>query len=293
MDLPALQKKVDGNPRSKVALRSLLHHIRTNKLRCPCVVAKHGATLIKLHASSLGDERWTIYEQIFLAAIDINDTQLSNHCLKELDRKFPGSFRVKRLSGINKESTGEFEAASAVYEEILKENPANSLVLKRQISILKAQGETNQAIAKLNKFLQTYQADMSAWSEMAELQLSVSNYKNAAFCFEELILSDPMSYLLHCRLAECLYTIGGSANYLAARKYFSQSLHLKKTNPRALFGLAMCATAISQTKAGKADPAVNAAIHEFACERLEQEYTKVSSTVTPLVKAVLASQMKA
>ena len=96
--------------------------------------------------------------------------------------------------------------------------------MKRRVSILKAQGKISGAISTLNKFLAPYQADMAAvhyiavqsnflifdftanlcyqWSEMAELQLSVSNYKNAAFCFEELILSDPMSYLLHCRLAE-------------------------------------------------------------------------------------------
>ena len=40
---------------------------------------------------------------------------------------------------------------------------------------------------------------------MAELQLTAGNYEHAAFCFEELILSDPMSYLFHCRLAEVRY----------------------------------------------------------------------------------------
>jgi len=274
--LSALAQKAEKH-QGRESLRELLHYIRINKLRDPHLVAKHGSALMKQYASSLGDERWTICEQVFLAAIDINDKELSNYCLKVLDRKFPGSSRVKRLSGINKESAGEYEAASAVYEEILKDNPANTLVLKRQISILKAQGKTSQAISALNTFLQTYQADVSAWSEMAELQLSVSNYKNAAFCFEELILFDPMSYLLHCRLGECLYTIGGLTNYLTARKYFSQSLHLKKSNPRALFGLAMCATAISKSKAGKTDAAVNAAMHDFACEKLKNEYTSTST----------------
>ena len=104
------------------------------------------------------------------------------------------------------------------------------------------------------------------WHELADLYLSVGQYKHAAFCYEDLILADPMSYLLHCRLAEILYTMGGHDNFLAARKYFSQSLHLKKSNPRALFGLAQCTQALSKTKLAKVDAEVNSAVHAYASE---------------------------
>jgi tetratricopeptide (TPR) repeat protein len=163
------------------------------------------------------------------------------------------------------EAQGEYDGAKKVYAEIIEVNSANSLVLKRQCAMLRAQGKIPEAIQALNKFIKSFQADASAvglfwrasnvpeglqlvphnvsvplqWHELADLYLSVGQYKYAAFCYEDLLLSDPMSYLLHCRLAEILYTIGGSENYLAARKYFSQSLHLKKNNPRALFGLEM------------------------------------------------------
>ena len=106
----------------------------------------------------------------------------------------------------------------------------------------------------------------SQWHELADLYLSVGQYKHAAFCYEDLILADPMSYLLHCRLAEILYTMGGHDNFLAARKYFSQSLHLKKSNPRALFGLAQCTQALSKTKLAKVDAEVNSAVQAYASE---------------------------
>ena len=77
-------------------------------------------------------------------------------------------------------------------------------------------------------------------------------------------------YLLHCRLAEILYTMGGHDNFLAARKYFSQSLHLKKSNPRALFGLAQCTQALSKTKLAKVDAEVNSAVHSYASEALQK-----------------------
>ena len=146
------------------------------------------------------------------------------------------------------EAAGEYGEAGKIYDDMLKENPANALVMKRKVCILKAQGKTVEAIKEVNKLITIFQADPSAWQELGELHLSLGNYKAAAFCYEELVLGDPMSYLHHCRLAELLYTVGGADNLRAARKYFSQSLHLKPKNPRALVGVAMSAAALAKIK---------------------------------------------
>ena len=65
--------------------------------------------------------------------------------------------------------------------------------------------------------MEKFQADASAWQELANLYISLSKYDSAAFCFEELILSDPMNHMKHCRLAEIYYTMGRE-HYAAARK---------------------------------------------------------------------------
>ena len=72
---------------------------------------------------------------------------------------------------------------------------------------------------------------------------------------QEQLLAEPMSFSLHCRLAELLYTMGGADNLLAARKYFAQSYHLNKRNPRALVGMAMAATALAREVSAPRDGA--------------------------------------
>lgn len=39
------------------------------------------------------------------------------------------------------------------------------------------------------------------------------NYRQAAFCYEELLLHTPNNSSYHVRYADVLYTIGGSTNY--------------------------------------------------------------------------------
>ncbi len=68
-----------------------------------------------------------------------------------------------------------------------------------------------------SRFLEKFQADASAWQELANIYLSLSKYDLAAFCFEELILGDVMNHMHHCRLAEIYYTMGRE-NYADARK---------------------------------------------------------------------------
>jgi hypothetical protein len=60
------------------------------------------------------------------------------------------------------EAKGNFNEATRLYDELLEENPANLLVLKRKVSILKAQGRTSAAISELNNLIKTFQCDESS-----------------------------------------------------------------------------------------------------------------------------------
>ena len=105
--------------------------------------------------------------------------------------------------GIYKESTGERTEAESAYDYILSENPLNLVALflsnfihakieigspqkknrlvksiyfsrmQKRIFIFQKQtdGETNQAVDELNKFLQENFCDKEAWLELADIYL--------------------------------------------------------------------------------------------------------------------------
>uniref|UniRef100_A0AAY5KFP3 ER membrane protein complex subunit 2 n=1 Tax=Esox lucius TaxID=8010 RepID=A0AAY5KFP3_ESOLU len=186
--------------------------------------------LINEHASKLGDDIWIIYEQVMIAALDCSRDDLAWTCLQELKKQFPGSQRVKRLGGMRLEALEKYEEAGKQYDSILQEDPTNTAARKRKISILKAQGKNTDAIRELN------------------------DYGKAAFCLEELMMTNPHNHLYCEQYAEVKYTQGGLENLELSRKYFAQALKLNNRNMRALFGLYMSASHIA------ASPKVNAAV---------------------------------
>lgn len=65
--------------------------------------------------------------------MDVDDPIQADEHLSKLQRKFPGSQRVRKLEGMRCEARGDFADAGRIYEEMLAENPANSLARKRQV----------------------------------------------------------------------------------------------------------------------------------------------------------------
>ena len=109
--------------------------------------------------------------------------------------------------------------------------------MRRNIAIHRGRGEFADAIEEMNEYLKIYSADSDAYCELADLYLQIQEYRKAAFCYEELILSKPFHHLYHLKYAEILYTLG---DFLAARKYYAKSLELNPdNNMRALWGLLM------------------------------------------------------
>ena len=45
-------------------------------------------------------------------------------------------------------------------------------------------------------------SDFDAWMELCDLYLHLQDYEKAAFCMEELIMSNPHNHLFHQRYAE-------------------------------------------------------------------------------------------
>ena len=125
-----------------------VHEIK--RIREPQLVVELGGRALQSLGRSLGDEKWPICEQVFIASLDTGDDDLSTECLTQLMAQFKESSRVKRLRGLEYEARREFKKAESVYKDLLEANPANALAMKRSASILKSQGDMKGAVKELN-----------------------------------------------------------------------------------------------------------------------------------------------
>eukprot|EP00794_Sanderia_malayensis_P008142 gene8142-9012_t len=236
-------------------------------------VVEFGECLIEEHGNKLGDELWTIHEQVFVAALDCGRMSLARNCLYALNQQFPKSLRVKKLAGMRLEAMEEWAEAKRVYKKILAEDPANVVVRKRLITITKAQNDTSETINELKEYLDMFMSDQEAWMELAELYISSQEYQKAAFCLEELILTHPHNHLYHQRYAEIHYTIGTADSLELSRKYFAQALKLDPNNMRALYGLFLCSS--NQNLGTKVSMKVkrnNARYSNWAAQEIMEKY---------------------
>ena len=153
---------------------------------------------------------WVVYEQAILACLDAlpeYDGHVQRY-LAALAAKFgDDSARVGRLRGMYLEAQGKYTTAASLYDGILLRDPTNVVgdgrargrgsdtprdprfllrhrggtglwqpVLKRQVAVLRATNKLDEAVAALNKYLETYMTDAEAWSELAELHLARQAY---------------------------------------------------------------------------------------------------------------------
>ncbi|KAG9290930.1 hypothetical protein G9A89_011080 [Geosiphon pyriformis] len=215
-----------------------LQDLRKTGERKSALVVSLGETIItKGHANKLGDEVWSMYEQVFIAALDLRSNSLAKTCLEKLETRFPGSPRVKILQGMELEAEGKLDIAIELYKNILEEDETNVAATKRMIASSKAKGQWQEAIDSLSKYLDTYYNDTEAWLELSALYLQQHLYQQARFCLEEVILLQPQNHLYHLKYAEILYT---SDNIALALREFCRVVELCDDYLRGLYGIKLC-----------------------------------------------------
>ncbi|KAL3631672.1 hypothetical protein CASFOL_024656 [Castilleja foliolosa] len=267
--------------------------VRKLKLRLPEKVLKHGFSILNdpQKRSALGPEEWTLYEQVAVGAMDCQRLDLAKECVKALQKKFPESKRVARLESMLLEAKGLLAEAEKAYSSLLEDNQFDQLIHKRRVAIAKAQGNHSGAIEWLNKYLEIFMADHEAWRELAEIYVSLQMYKQAAHCYEELILSQPTMPLYHLAYADVLYTLGGLENLYAAKKYYAATIDLTGgKNVRALFGICLCASAIGQLAKGRnKEDKESLELQSLSARALEKVYTQRSPAKISLLSSMLRS----
>lgn len=269
---------------------NVLRYVRVHQLRDPSLVVQHGQAALK--------QRWhddvtrlAIYEQVALAALDLQDHTLSEECLSKLREMGveKDSVRFRLLLARCMEALDDAAAATQMYDALLKENPANSCALKRKYCILKSQvGQDIAATAALNEYLQNNYSDTAAWCEMAKLRMEQGDFAKAIYAWEEVLLSAPTDPFVQASIAECYTTVGGIENLEQARKHFCQALELDATYRRAQFGLVVAANAYleaagSASKKQQVDDfevQVAKELVKFGAEQLIQTYKGTKIMVT-------------
>lgn len=212
----------------------LMQFMRLHKVHQPELVLLHGGELLSKHPRKLGDEKWTVMEQVFLAACISGHDEWRDYCLKQLVRQWPNSHRVERLKGIYQESKEDYNEAKKIYTKILTDKPEDTITRKRLIAMYKQRGKVNEAIEQVNSYLETFSTDSDVWHELAELYIEAGSLSRAVYCFEELMISNPRSMYHVLTYAELLYSTG---DYELSRKYFCLACYLDGDSLRANWGL--------------------------------------------------------
>ncbi|KAJ8760680.1 hypothetical protein K2173_017676 [Erythroxylum novogranatense] len=265
--------------------------VRKLKVRRSDKVLKHGLSILNdpKKRSSLGPDEWTLYEQVAVAAMDCQCLDVAKDCINVLHKRFPDSKRVGRLEAMLFEAKGSWEEAEKAYASLLEDNSLDPVIHKRRVALAKAQGNMLMAVECLNKYLNIFMADYDAWRELAEIYISLQMYKQAAFCYEELVLSQPTVPLYHLAYADVLYTLGGLENLQTARKYYSSTIDLTGgKNNRALFGICLCTSAIAQlTKGRNKEDKDSPDLSSLAAAALEKVYKQGASDKLPILTLAL------
>ncbi|XP_067118789.1 ER membrane protein complex subunit 2-B-like [Centruroides vittatus] len=253
--------------------RNKLRQWRDENVRSSEEVVDIWKDCLSKYINKMGDEKWLVYEQVCIAALDIHALDVVQECLQALDHQFPGSLRIRKLKAMRLETLDKPEDAIKVYDSILQHDESNSVIHKRKIAVLKAQNQIPEAIKELSDYLKKFMSDHEGWMELCDLYLLEQDYSKAAFCMEELILSNPHNHLYHQRYAEIQYTIGGFENIELARAYFSQALKLNPHSTRALFGLFLAATSIvSSPKCIAQKKRENVKYATWAAQKITKKY---------------------
>lgn len=256
-------------------IRDKLRQWRKENTRCSDQIVELGEYALKHFTSNLGSEKWTVYEQVCIAALDLCPAKMKlvNTCIQQLSEQFPASRRVFMLEGLKFEYQDKWDDALDMYEQVIGYEPTFPSPYKRKVAIYKAQNKINEAVNELNKYLGTFGCDHESWMELADLYINNMNYKQALFCVEELLLQHPYNHMYHQKYADILFTIGGKENLEISCKYYCKAVELSPSNVRALFGVQLAASTLSSigrlSSKAKSD---NQTLAAWAGDKIEDHY---------------------
>ena len=169
---------------------------------------------LSLFINTESQEKWQIYENIFLACLRAGDNQAAYLCLEELTDRFgKANDRIVALQGLYQEAMAkdnkELAEVLQTYNEIVKEDPTIFSIRKRRAALMRHVGKTNDAVQALTNILDVSPTDAEAWAELADIYLTQGALEQSIFCLEEVLLITPNAWNMHAKLGEVLHLSAG------------------------------------------------------------------------------------
>ncbi|GFH18524.1 TPR_REGION domain-containing protein [Haematococcus lacustris] len=268
-------------------LSKFLRLVRELRIRDSEATAKYGGQLLSSYRSTLSEE------ELAVAAMDIGSTDQAAALVRAIAKRFPDSNRMRRLKGMWWEAQGQHSQAEQIYKDILDNQPSNELALKRLVALEKSRGRLPEAVEALKAYLDVFSNDREGWEELGELYLEMLLYRQALFCYEELLMHAPGNLAYLIRYADLLYTLGGNGHLKLARSYYSKAVELSAgTNMRALWGVMMCSANVTD-KVSLQDSRTRAQIElpELAARAVLKEYKTHAPNKVAVATAVLEAAL--
>jgi tetratricopeptide (TPR) repeat protein len=184
---------------------------------------------LSLLSATESQEKWQIYNNLFLACLQSGDNESAYLCLEEITDRFgKENERVMALQGLYEEATAkndaELQAVLARYEELLKEDPTLFAVQKRRAALLRSMGKTTEAVVALTYLLDASPIDAESWAEIADVYLTQGLYEQAIFSLEEVLLCTPNAWNIHARLGEVLFLAANKSEGAEQLKGLSEAM---------------------------------------------------------------------
>ena len=146
--------------------------LKVNHIKIP-----YAHTIITLISTFIFVIVLNLREQVFIAALHLNKLDIANECLNKLLYRFPNSNRVKRLNAMKYEAYGRYNDAIKMYTQLIADNPADLVSMKRKVAVYRAQNQTNEAITELYSILRLFPGDLTACLELADIHKSLKDYE--------------------------------------------------------------------------------------------------------------------
>ncbi|RSH85289.1 hypothetical protein EHS25_005096 [Saitozyma podzolica] len=196
--------------------------------RWRAIGARHSEEVVELagrvlKSGQLGDQEWSIREQLAIAALDLGKITLATDQLDILARKFAKSPRITLLLGLRQEAQGDTAGAKATYEALLKTDETNVSAYQRLIALSQTTAP-NTTITLLLGYLDTFYTDPAGWSLLAELYADQGLYAQSLAALGHVMLINTWDSIAVCRAGETAYTMG---DYQLALKHFLRATEME------------------------------------------------------------------
>ncbi len=202
----------------------------------------HLQNFLTSHASTLSYDKYIYLEKQFDCALELKLLDWANKILMFIIKDFGLEPKVQRLQALLLEcegSTTQMDRATNIYKSLVQSNVEDRASIRRFLMHLKAGADYDELkilVELWNDYLKVNMDDQDAWFELSEIYTKLTNYKEAIYCLEEVLLHFPYNCNVYIRIADISATLGTQDSLTISIKYYSQALLIKPV-PRAFWGL--------------------------------------------------------